>query len=85
VIVDLIVSAVVGIFTALLGLVPEWEVPDSAIEVANGVGQYMGTINKFLPVDDFFLVLGLALAFAAATTIWHFIVWAYDRLPFKAS
>jgi hypothetical protein len=85
VIVDVIVSSVVGLFTALLSLIPEWEVPESSVEIANGVGQFMGVLNKFLPLDDFFIVLGLGLAFAAAVTVWHFIVWAYERIPFKAS
>lgn len=85
-IVDLFVGAILGVVNVLLSLIPSWQLPAATADpTALGAMRFLGILNGFLPVPDLLLVLGVAFAWSMAVAIWNVVMWAYDKIPFKAS
>lgn len=87
-IVDLLVSAVLGALGAIFGLAPVWEPPSSLFESYTAMG-LLGSIHNntedFLPWDTVVQVGAIAIGFRLLVGAFHLAVWLYDRFPFKAT
>lgn len=63
---DGIVGAVADFFGGLVSLLPSWTVDLTGFTSSVGVmGGYIAAADKFVPVADLFLMLGLVITFAA--------------------
>ena len=84
--VDLLIAAVVGVLTAVLGWLPTWSPPTQAVtDTAGAVGSGLAWANNYFPVVDVFAAVGLVIGFRVLVSAWHVLVWVYDRIPFKAT
>ncbi len=49
------------------------------------VGSSLGQANRYLPVDQFVVMIVAGLTFDVVLTGARFIVWVYEHIPFKAT
>lgn len=84
-IIDLIVTVTLGLLGALLSLAPPWTLPTESVQSGSEIGGYLRPLNFYFPVTDLLVAILAVLAFSAALTLWHLLVFVYDRLPFKAT
>lgn len=84
-IIDAIVSVVVGIFTGVLGLLPSYELPDSITNLGSSVGEAVGTLNGVFPVGTLGVCIGLMIAARLFLFAFGLAVWVYEHIPFKAT
>lgn len=81
-IVDLVVKVVLGIFKAILGLLPEYVVEFGS---ASHIGVYYVQVNEILPLTEILAGIGLLLSARAFVSLWHVGQWVYDKFPLKAT
>lgn len=78
---DVLLAIAAGIASVLVNLLPTfaWSVP--ALDLSWLMAP-LASVNQFVPLDQFFLVLGLVITFRVALMVWSVLVFIYDRLPF---
>lgn len=84
-ILDAIIRFLLAILNGVLGLFPAWSLPFSPEDVGGGIALGVLTANAFFPVSTLGACLGAILALRVVMFGWAICVWAYDKLPFKAS
>lgn len=80
--VELLVTPIVGVFVGLMNLLPAFTAFVVPEEVLTWLGSVMSMAGYFLPVWDFLVMLGIWLAVVNFTVIWRLIQRAWDALPF---
>jgi hypothetical protein len=83
VIVDLLVTVFLGVFNALVGLLPEYDPDLTPLWHNLGVGFFH--VNKFFPLTDLFICLGLIIGFSLFLGVWHLVEWLWAKVPFKST
>ena len=82
-ILDLLVKAVVTIFTGLLGLVPAYS-PDSTFSTAGAsLGATVSAANGVFPVVTLGACIGALVLARLFLVGWELVVFIYDRIPGK--
>lgn len=81
-IVDLISTAVFGVLTAVMGVVPAF-----TFEFGGGtiVGTFSNTADRVVPVTEIISVLGILMAIQLFIVVWRFFEWIWEHIPFKAT
>lgn len=82
-IIDAIVGILFGIIKGLLGLLPVLDLPAGLVVSASGLGDGLATANTFFPVTTLGTCIGIVLAVRLFVFGWDFLVWLYEKLPFK--
>jgi hypothetical protein len=85
VIVELLIRAVLTFFGALLELLPVWVMPDFDTAAAWRIGAWIKQGGFLFPYATFFTVLGLVFTITALIGAARFVMWVWDKLPFKSS
>jgi hypothetical protein len=84
VIFDLVVPLILGVLNALLSLAPTWTMPNGLDASAGTLGGYLRMMNFFVPVGDLLVALVAVLAFRAALSAWHLVMFIYNKIPWLA-
>lgn len=82
---DLIFAFLRSVVTALLTLIPSYDLPASVSNLGGDLGGAVAGANAFFPVEHVGICIGLVVGVRAFLMLWDVLVWLYDRLPFKAS
>lgn len=84
-IIDAIVNILFAVLQGVLGLLPVLDLPAGLTVSASGLGDGLATANTFFPVTTLGTCLGIVLAVRLFLFAWDFLVWLYDKVPFKAT
>lgn len=81
-IVDLIFGLVNSLAQAVLGLLPDIEPPDlqGMVTAAAPVFSNLGWINKYVPVDQAGIALGLLATYWFVLYLVRFVIWLASKL-----
>lgn len=82
---DFALSAVFGLAEAFLGFLPDWSPPDSIPTTSVSLGIQAHNLDAYTPVGLVFICLAAILGYKVVLTVWRFVVFVYDRFPFKAT
>ena len=80
--VELIVTPIVGVFVGLMSLLPAFTSFVIPEQVLTWFSNVMSMAAYFLPVGDFIVMLGVWLAVVNFSVVWRLIQRAWDALPF---
>jgi len=64
----------------VLGLLPTGSLPTAITTSLEFIVGYMNTFNFFFPIQEIFVLLGVALLFELALQIFHFANWIYHKI-----
>lgn len=84
-IIEWLVRFVLGVIKGLIALIPEFELPEIPPEGFGELTRWLNAVNAIFPIDTLFTILGIALALWMGVFVWKFVLWLWDRLPFKAT
>jgi hypothetical protein len=82
-ILDLIIKAVVGIFTGILALLPDVTLPSSVTAWSSSIGSGFGAANAFFPLTTLGLCIAAVIAVRLLLSAYSLVVWLYEKIPFK--
>ena len=83
-IVDAIITILVGLLGGILAVLPAWSMPTLLTSTWPGdIASAVGWANGFFPVYDLGLSLAILLGIRVLMSAWKIAVWLYDRFPFK--
>ncbi|HVX09207.1 hypothetical protein [Humibacter sp.] len=78
-IIDAIVTVVLGILTAVLSIVPSMGTP-SWPGPATTLGAQTAAFNNYLPLTDGMAMLTFALTIRIGTGVWRLALWVYHQI-----
>lgn len=64
----------------LLGFLPSGSLPTEIGTSLTTIVGYMNTFNFFFPIQELFVLLGVALAFELALQVFYFANWVYHKI-----
>lgn len=76
-ILGLVVTAVLGVFSTLAGLMPTWTLPSVSHDSA--IPTYIHLANSILPLTTVALAIAAYGALMLAMSGWDLIVWVYHQ------
>jgi hypothetical protein len=81
VITDALISGFLGFVSGFLSLVPSFGIPGipNFNDFGVTIGVQLGQVNRFVPLADLFIIIGLALLIAIAMTVWHGVLFVYHQ------
>ncbi len=91
-IIDLLVTFVLGIMNAWFSIFPDANVPEGTdvdgvtlSTIATDMQFAIGTANLIVPMGVVLVVLFFSLVFGAMCSLFRFVDWTYKRIPLKAT
>lgn len=83
-IVDALVGLLVTVLRSILDLVPVWSPNLSGFNTTGlAAGNALGLLNEYFPVAVLGICLLTVLGTKAGLSLWHIVVFVYDRFPLK--
>lgn len=85
-IVEWVVSLVLGIVQGLLSLLPTWEVDTSAFdEMGTDLASLVLKVDAYVPVVTLLACFAIRMGVWVFMSFWRALVFVYDLIPFKAT
>lgn len=75
---DFLLSGLFGALNLLLGLLPNWSLPDFT-GIEQDISGYMNEANRVFPVDTFIYVILGAIALKLLMVALDLVVWIYHQ------
>lgn len=72
-----------SIIHGILYLVPSWSIADSILDQARSVGNVVGSMDNWFPINFIVGCLLLLLAVRLWFLVWNGIQWLYHLVPFN--
>jgi hypothetical protein len=80
VITDALVGGFLSFLTGFMVLAPAWSLPTlPAISYGQTIGNYVGSINRYLPLTDMAIMFAAAIVISLALSYWHLIFFVYHQ------
>lgn len=83
--IDAIMSVLIGAFTAILSFLPEYSLPSSIVTAGASLGSSLSTVNGIVPLGTMAACILALLGVKLYLFVWSAVVFIYDRIPFKAT
>lgn len=82
-ILDRIISAIVGLVSGVLGLFPSWSFGLDLESTGSTLGQALGVADNYFPVGIVLTCLGVVLGLKVALLVFNAVVFVYRLIPGK--
>lgn len=82
---DAIIGALISLAAGVLGLFPAYELPASVTDLADTLGSWTATANRFFPMDTLSVAIAAVLGARVFVFLVRVVVWVWDLVPFKAT
>lgn len=76
---DLVVTAILGAISALVGLIPSWTLPGMDSTNGHVVGQYLYYTNTIVPMFTIVGILAASIALRGILAGGDLIIWIYHQ------
>ena len=86
----MIFDAIIGVFTSVLktvlGLIPDWAPPAGQFAAFGRVlGASFAQVQHYIPIYVLLSCVATLISFRIFLTLWHIIIFVYDKIPLKAT
>lgn len=78
-IVDLIITAILGSINALLSLIPSWTLPTFGHDDGMAFAEYTQAMNHIVPITTILSIIGAAIALRVIMYGFDGIVWIFHQ------
>lgn len=83
---DWIMSVFINLLRGVFGILPPWT-PDfgSFASMGYSIGNIASALNGYFPLAALAAALALVLGARLFFMAWTIVIWAYEKIPFKAT
>lgn len=82
-IIDAIITFLIGLLNGFLSLLPQFALPDSFFQLTNTLGSTLGAWSGIFPVGALAITAGVLVAVRLFLSALWLFNWVYSLLPFK--